>query len=216
MGAGAAAGAPYAIGLLATAALLAIVFVPLAVGLLGSAVGLSARVSPVPVAAMVAMTVLAPLAAGVLVHRLAPALAERLAKPVSLVASVLLVVGVLAVLLVAMPAIILLMGNGTLAAIVAFVLVGLAVGHVLGGPDPADRTVLALMTASRHPGVAITIASASFPERKPIVAAILLYLLVNAILYLPYRAWCRRHQTGGGERRPDRDSGVSADDGPGD
>ena len=76
--------------------------------------------------------------------------------------------------------------------------------------------LLALMAASRHPGVAITIASASFPERKPLIAAMVLYLLVNVILYLPYRAWCRRHQTGGGERRPDRDSGMSADDGPGD
>jgi BASS family bile acid:Na+ symporter len=209
-------GAPYAICLLATAALLAIVFVPLAVGLLGRAVGLSGRVPPAPVAAMVAMTVLAPLAAGVLVHRLAPTLAARLARPVSLLASVLLAVGVLAVLLVAAPAIIPLMGNGTLAAIVAFILVGLAVGHALGGPDPADRTVLALMTASRHPGVAITIASASFPERKPLIAAMVLYLLVNVILYLPYRAWCRRRQTGGGEHRPDRDSGMSADDGPGD
>jgi BASS family bile acid:Na+ symporter len=200
-------GAPYAIGLLATAALLAIVFVPLAVGLLGRAVGLSGRVPPAPVAATVAMTVLAPLAAGVLVHRFAPTLAARLARPVSLLGSVLLAVG---------PAIIPLMGNGTLAAIVAFILVGLAVGHALGGPEPADRTVLALMTASRHPGVAITIASASFPERKPLIAAMVLYLLVNVILYLPYRAWCRRRQTGGGEHRPDRDSGMSADDGPGD
>ena len=70
---------------------------------------------------------------------------------------------------------------------------GLAAGHLLGGPQSEDRTALALSTSSRHPAVALAMASANFPDQKLIPAAILLYLIVNAIVSLPYLAW-RRHR----------------------
>ena len=57
-------------------------------------------------------------------------------------------------LLVAMPAVVSLIDNGTLAAITAFILAGLAAGYLLGGPKPENRTVLALTTVSSHPVVA--------------------------------------------------------------
>jgi BASS family bile acid:Na+ symporter len=188
-------GASYTIGLLVAAALLAIVFVPLAVDLLGRAFGRPTSMSPAAVALVMAITVLAPLAAGLLVRRVALACAARIAQPLSLVALVLLVVSVLLILFTAMPAVVSLIGNGTLVAIVAFVLVGLAAGHLLGGPEPANRTTLALATSSRHPGMAVAIASANFPEQKLAVAAILLYLLVNVIVSMPYQTWCRRRHT---------------------
>lgn len=185
----------YVIGLLVAAAVLGIVFVPLAVNLLvGRALGMPMRMSPMAVARVVVSTVLAPLFCGLLIRRVTPAFAVRIAKPISRVASVLLIVSVLPVLFTAMPAIVSLIGNGTLAAIVSFVLVGLAAGHLLGGPEPAGRTVLAFTTASRHPGVAVAIASTNFPQQKLVFPAILLYLLVNAIVSIPYRMWCKRAQ----------------------
>jgi BASS family bile acid:Na+ symporter len=87
-------------------------------------------------------------------------------------------------------------GDGTIIALAAFVLVGLAVGHLLGGPDPEDRTVLALSTASRHPGVALAIAHATFPEQQLVLAAVLLYLLVSALVSMLYLAWRRRRHAG--------------------
>jgi BASS family bile acid:Na+ symporter len=71
---------------------------------------------------------LGPLAAGVTVRRLMPAAAARLARPVSLLGTGLLVVSVLPVLFIAWPAIVSLIGNGTILAIAAFVLIGLAIG----------------------------------------------------------------------------------------
>jgi BASS family bile acid:Na+ symporter len=145
--------ASYAMGLLAAAALLAIVLVPLAVEVLAPAFGKDAHTSPLAVAKLVLMTVLLPTAAGIAVRRIAPAFGERMAQPVSAAATVLLVAGALPILFTARQAILSLIGNGTLVAFAVFVLVGLAAGHLLGGPDPQDRTVLALSTASRHPGV---------------------------------------------------------------
>jgi bile acid:Na+ symporter, BASS family len=78
-----------------------------------------------------------------------------------------------------------------------FVLVGLAVGHLLGGPDPEDRTVLALSTAMRHPAIAIAIAQSNFPDQKLAPAAILLYLLVSVIAAAPYLKWTKRHREAG-------------------
>src|SRR5208282_429345 len=99
------------------------------------------------------------------------------------------VVPVLKTLWLDMPT---LMGNGTLAAIVAFTAVGLTVGHLLGGPDPDDRTVLALATASRHPGVALLIATKNFPDQKLVAPALVLYVIVGAIASVQYTQWRRR------------------------
>jgi BASS family bile acid:Na+ symporter len=84
-----------------------------------------------------------------------------------------------------------LVGNGTLVAIAAFVVLGLAIGHVLGGPNPHDRSVLALATASRHPAIALTIAQTNFPN-QPVVPAILIYLILGVVLGIPYIKWRQR------------------------
>jgi BASS family bile acid:Na+ symporter len=186
--------ASYAIGLLVAAALFAVVFVPLAVELLGWAFGTQHhRVPASTVVRPVVIGVLAPLGAGLLTRYAAPALAGRIAKPVGLVGMILLVVAVLPVFATDWPTILALIGDGTLAALAAFVVVGLAAGHWLGGPDSDDRTVLALSTACRHPGIAIASAAATFPEKKGVLlAVVLLYLPVNIIVSMPYVAWSRR------------------------
>jgi len=182
----------YAMGLLVAAAVLAIVFVPLAVDLLGRVFGGSAQISVATIAQLVLTTVILPLAAGMAVRHFAPAFADRTGTLISLVAAVLLIASALPVVITAWPAISSLIGNGTIVAIVAFVIVGLAAGHALGGPEPEDRTVLAFSTASRHPGVALALASANFPGEKLVLAAVLLYLIVNAVVSMLYMKWRHR------------------------
>ena len=179
----------YGFGLLVIAGLFAIVFVPLALEVVERVFSVPLQLSPGQVAQIILLTVLAPLGLGVLFKSVAPTLAERIARPLSLVATVLLLAGALPILFTKWPAMISLIGNGTLAAIVVFILVGLTAGHLLGGPDPADRTVLALSTASRHPGVALAIVSANFPQAKLVLPAVLLYLIMGAILTIPYLKW---------------------------
>jgi BASS family bile acid:Na+ symporter len=88
-----------------------------------------------------------------------------------------------------------LIGNGTLLGIIAFLVIGLAVGHLLGGPAPNDRTVLALATATRHPAVAVAIAQIVFPAEKAVLATTLLYMLVGLAVTLPYVAWRKKSLT---------------------
>ncbi len=64
----------------------------------------------------------------------------------------------------------------------------------MGGSDPNDRAALALTTSSRHPGVALVIASGNFPDEKQVAAAIVLCVLVNALLSTVYIKWYRGRQ----------------------
>ncbi len=186
----------FAIGLLVAAALFSIVFTPLAIDLLGKWFGTPASMSPLAIVRLVLLTVIFPLGAGMLVRSMAPTVAERAARPVALIATALLIASVIPILFTAWPAIQSLFGNGTVIAIAAFILMGLASGQLLGGPAPEDRTAQALSTAFRHPGIAMAIASANFPQQKLAPAAILLYLITSAIVSIPYMAWRKRRQVG--------------------
>jgi BASS family bile acid:Na+ symporter len=186
----------YAIGLLAITALAAIVTVPVSMALIGRFFGRDVHVSMALIAKVVAMSVIVPLAVGAIVGRLAPKFAARFAKPISTTATLLLVLAAIPILVGSWHAIVGATGNLTLAAIVLFVLGSLLVGHLLGGPDHDDRTVLGLSTASRHPGVAMAIAAAiASPENKPgISAAILLTFIAGIVVTSPYVKWRRRTQ----------------------
>jgi len=185
----------YTIGLLTAAGLVAIVWVPMTTKIFAHVFGIPLQMTMASTAVVLCITVLGPMALGIVVHTLSPALARRLARPIYLIGTVLLAVCALPVLFVAIPQVLSLIGNGTLLAILAFVLFGLAIGHLLGGKDISNRTVLALSTASRHPGIAIAIAHANFPQQKLAMAAVLLYLLVSVIVSVPYLSWVRPHYT---------------------
>lgn len=95
------------------------------------------------------------------------------------------------VLILILPTIWSLIGVPTILAIVFFALVGAASGYFIGGPDPNERFVLAMATATRHPGIAITLAinNAAEAPKKLLVAAVILYLIVSAIVMMPFLKW---------------------------
>ena len=182
----------YALGLLVAAAVMSILVTPAAVELFGRVFDQPFQMSPGSIARIVITTVLGPLAVGMALRRVWPRFAERFAEPLSRAAFVLLVAAVLPVLFVQRSALMSVIGNGALLAMAVFAVVGLATGFFWGGPELADRTVLALSTASRHPGVAIAIASTNFPEQKLILPAILLYLVVSMVVSTLFLGFLRR------------------------
>ncbi len=185
----------YGLGLMAAVSLLAIGIVPLSVEILGRFLAQPLHMPPGAVAKVVVVMTLLPLTAGVIVRTFAPALADRLNRPTTLIGTVLLVFGAGALLAGAMPVIVSLIDGKTLLAISAFVVAGVAVGHVLGGPEPENATVLALSTASRHPAIALAVAKVNFPNEPYLGATILLYLLVLTVITVPY-VRLRRHVAG--------------------
>ena len=184
--------ASYAIGLLVSIALLAIVTVPIEVSWFSSAFDRSDSITPGRVAKVVLVTVLGPLAIGIALRQWVPAAAEKLARPVGVIGMVLLIVSALPLLVMVWPAVEVLLGDGTLLIIGTMAVIGLVVGHLLGGPDGETRTVLALSTTSRHPAVALAIAAGAGMEGRPALAAVLLYVVVAALVSVPYVMWRRR------------------------
>jgi BASS family bile acid:Na+ symporter len=77
-------------------------------------------------------------------------------------------------------------------AIVAMAGIAIGAGHALGGPDPVDRASTAFASAMRHPGIALTVATANVPEEPRLVAAVVLYLVVAFALTSVYGSAMRR------------------------
>lgn len=190
----------YVIGLQVAIGALAIVFVPLAMAIIGQFRSVPLQAGVAPVAKVVFLSVLIPVGAGIFVHKLAPAFSERVARPITSISGYGIVVCIVVVWISAAPAMWSLIGNGAVIALTAFVVVGLAAGHILGGPVPENRTSLAIATASRHPGIALLLARANFPAEKLVVPALLLYLLVNAVVAVPYLLWTKRRKARLGDR----------------
>src|SRR5262245_15876474 len=182
----------YVYGLLVTTSVIAIVLAPVTLRSVRASFGIESSMTPVDVLRTVLVTVLAPLALGMLVRWRWPAFAARISTRVNIVGASLLAVASVLELATQGPELLSLIGDGTVLAIVAFTILGLAVGHVLGGPQSDERTALALATAARHPAVAIGIVLAAFPDEELAPTAVLLAVLVSTIAAAPYTAWRKR------------------------
>lgn len=179
----------YLLGLLVSQSLLAIVLVPLTIEFMDWALGARAHFPVERVAALIAETILIPLAAGMLASKFLPKL-HRFAPQVLLVGTVLLIAGAIPLLFRGWDAFGALAGKGAMLAIAIFVVAGMAVGHLLGGQSPGHRIALAIATPARHPGLAVAIAQANYPQQSRLVAgAVVIYLILRVILSFLYARW---------------------------
>jgi BASS family bile acid:Na+ symporter len=75
--------------------------------------------------------------------------------------------------------------------------IALAAGHLLGGPEPENRVALAMLAATRHPGIAMMIVGASGVtglQQQRVVGAIVAFLLVGLLVAIPYQLWLKRRR----------------------
>jgi BASS family bile acid:Na+ symporter len=185
----------YGLALMAMLALLSIVVVPVSMEILERIFHVPLAVAPQVVAKVVLQAALLPLAVGMIVRALAPRFAARIEKPFELVAKILLPLAVLVLLAATLSAAGAAIGGGTVLAIVIFVVAGLVVGHVMGGPDLDHSVVLAISSASRHPAIALAILTANFPNEH-FGGIIMVYLIVSAVVVIPYTVWQRKRAAG--------------------
>ncbi len=189
-------GTSFVLGLLVVSALAAIVVVPAGIAVIGRLLGRELDVPFGAVGRVVGISVLLPVILGIVVARLAPAFAAKAARPISKCAGVLLLVAVLPVLWSIWGPMTAQMNHFSVLAIVVFIVVGILVGHLLGGPDPDDRTALALATATRHPGVALAVLHVLNPGDHSVMPVVLLALLASIVVSFPYVRWRTRAHAG--------------------
>jgi BASS family bile acid:Na+ symporter len=135
------------------------------------------------------LTIIAPLAIGMVVNHWRPALADAIRQPLARVAAIVLAGGV----------VLLLFGLGrsllaafTLPTLLAFVLVaglGLVLGHLVGRPDRERQRTLAIAMVTRHPGVALILSASvtAVPPERVVPFTLLLFLLGAAAGLLALR-----------------------------
>jgi len=141
----------------------------------------------VSVAWMIGLNVLLPVAAGFAGRRLSAETTARAVTLLTIGAAGMLALVLLALVVRSRPAIPWMLGNGAAAAIVLLAVAGLGIGHACGGPARKNRRVLAMATATRHPALAIALASAAPPADERMAGAVIAFaVLVAGVAAIPY------------------------------
>jgi BASS family bile acid:Na+ symporter len=179
----------YVFSLVVISTLLAIVIVPAWLAVLGPQFGYSGELQPAHIAVIFAKSFFLPLIIGMLLRRLLPAIAERLSDWLMGIAGALLTVCAIALLAMNWDIFLEVKGPGLLT-LAIMLIIALAIGHLLGGPDEGERSILAIACATRHLGIAILVAaSLPGPRTAVLIAA---YIVTAAVISIPYLRWRRK------------------------
>jgi bile acid:Na+ symporter, BASS family len=187
------ASSDYVIGLEILATIVSIFAIPVMIGVVNGVFGVDTALDPWAVELMLLVTIGLPLAVGMGLARFRPGGAPRLAFLADRAGTIVLLVGGVVLLVARGRNILDVTGRGTIGVSVLVIGFGLLAGHLAGGPDPRRRGALASANVSRHPGVALLLASGALPEHvHAVVGAVLLYLLASMIVPIPYERWLKR------------------------
>lgn len=171
-------------------ALLSVVSMPLWIAAFDEYYAGTATIDPQHVAWQVFVAQLLPLGLAMLARRALPGVSAWLEPRLRKASTVLLLV-LVALALIDIWEPIVRAGPRVVLAIALVTLLAAAAGHALGGPDPATRTVTAISSAVRNPGLALLVATLNHAS-PAIIATVLAYMLVAALTLIPYVAWRRR------------------------
>lgn len=178
----------YVLGVYVALIIAAVIIVPLTVAIISAAFSGDVAIPMNVVAMFVLTSVLLPLAAGLLLAALIPSWASRLAKIVTILAYLILLPVFVLALYKSGGAILALIGDGTLLAILVTIGAGIAAGQWLGGPEAPHRVALANAAVTRHPGIAGLIAHRNFDDSR-VMLTVLLFLLTGLVVTGVYSAW---------------------------
>jgi bile acid:Na+ symporter, BASS family len=186
---------PYSASLQLTLALVAVLVTPFTLAIFHALFVLETEGLPaLEVARQVAIVQFLPVSIGLLLRRFLPGLAGAAAKPLTVLANVLFVLLIAAILV---PAMRMILHFGALPALAVVIMAGvsLALGHLLGGPVPAERAALAISSIARNVGLALFITVLNHAEQA-VIPTLLSYMILGAIVAVPYSAWSKRRVAG--------------------
>lgn len=191
---GAAAGAPFlpklagiakgnlafAVGLMVLLMVLTVLYMPLVLPLLLEGV----TVDPLKIARSLLLLMLLPLGIGLAVNRQFGSFAERMRPTLNGLSSASLVLLIALLLVTKMQNVIALFGTRGILASVLFLLAGLGLGWLLGGPGFATKEVLALGTAQRNIAAALVVGGKNFDDPN-VVVMIVVVAVVGLLILMP-------------------------------
>jgi BASS family bile acid:Na+ symporter len=189
-GAALGASADYVIGLQLLSTAVSLVVVPLMIAIAERLFGVATNLEPWAMESVLLATVLLPLGLGIGLGRVFPRTAPRLAALADRLGTVVLLLGALVLLGVHGPKMLAVIGEGTVLVILMVIVLGLVLGALLGGPERGIRGALASATVSRHPAIALLLASGAFPQHQTsVIGTVLIYLLASIALPIFVMRW---------------------------
>ena len=191
---GAAAGAPFlpklasiakanlafSVGLMVLLMVLTLAYMPLVLPLLIKGVS----VKPMNIARSLLLLMLLPLAIGLGVKARFERVAQRVQPPINGVSSLSLAFLIVLMLATNIQNVISLIGTRGILASILFLLVGVGVGWLLGGPGLGTKGVLALGTAQRNIAAALVVSGQSFDDPKVLVMVVAV-AVVGFLILMP-------------------------------
>jgi len=172
-----------------TLAIVSIVVTPLLLVAFAALLPVSQEsISALAVAKQIATVQLLPLGIGFLGRQVAGELVDDVAELMVTIANttfLVLAFFLLAISLNLVPQ----FSLSTIGVYALIVVLGLAVGHVLGGPPLGRRAAVATATIARNVGLSLFIATAN--NQSGAVPAIVTYLVIGAVVALPYNAFVK-------------------------
>ena len=176
---------PISVGLMVILAASSAVLAPLLLSCLLPLVarGASLRVDAVKIVTTLLMTQLLPLGIGLRLRFKRPQFAERLRKPANVLSAALSLVVFALIIALHFRTLVEIRGKGYLG-ICFLVLLCLAAGWIVGGQPIETRRAVSLTTGARNVGVALVIATASFPDTAAVTAVIVFAIFQTILLGL--------------------------------
>jgi BASS family bile acid:Na+ symporter len=170
----------FAVGLMVLLMVLTVVYMPLVLPLLLKGVS----IDPTKIARSLVILMLLPLGAGLLMKAQFCNVADRIRTPLNRLSSLSLALLIVLLLATKIQSLIGLFGTRGILASILFILVGIAIGWLLGGPAFGTKGVLALGTAQRNIAAALVVGGKNFDDPNVLVMVVVV-AVVGLLILMP-------------------------------
>ena len=178
----------FAVGLMVLLMVLTVGYMPLVLPRLMEGVTVDAG----KIARSLVVLMMLPLAAGLAVKAWFAAIAARVKPPLDKTSNLSLIALIALLVIVNFDKLLDVFGTRGILAGIVFIVAGYAIGHLLGGPGPDTRRVLALGTSQRNIAAALVVAGQNFSDPK-VVLMVVVVAIVGLLILMPLsRALSRR------------------------
>ena len=191
-------GSPLVLASSAMGALASIATVPIWLVVVSQLFLTDATIAPSAVMRLIGTLFVLPLVLAIVLRRLAPVIA-KVSGPLIVAADALLL---LVLLSFARDSMIEFrrLGAVSLMAFAALSIGALLIGHLAGGRDAPDRSLIGVLSGVRHPGLALLIAKYNF--NALVLSAVVMSLLIGLGVTLAYAVWRRQRRRAGDSPAP--------------
>ena len=183
--------AAFSVGMMVLLMVVTVVYIPLVLPLFLPDVS----INPWDIAKSLIFLMLFPLAIGLFMKSRWSSTADGLQPHMAQASSVAILLMLAGGVILQFDSIVSLIGTGGLIAIFVFLLASLGLGLLVGGSDPAIRSVMGLGTAQRNLSAALVVAAQNFSDQPNVLVTVIVAGLLGLALLLPLGAEMGKRST---------------------